>query len=123
MAGKKKNVQMRFVCVVTHSFYLGEALQEFFEKHWPHIKILAFYRDYHFKDYIANIGSVKPILIISGGTCKTRDENGESVAIYYREPKLFAREHGIPTISPYFFGRFFWGLFYLKLVRHINRFR
>lgn len=87
--------------VVTRDYYFGEEIRRQIESVLNGAEVTTIYRDYNFR---AMVGGEHPDLIIADGTCKTRDDHGYSVGIYYAFPKQFARQHRIPVFSPTFFG-------------------
>lgn len=110
------------VWVVTRDFYLGKAVHQFFKRHWPHITVLTFYRVYAFETCASDPSIEKPVLILTDGTCRIKDEYGQSIDIWYEGARLFGRQHRIPIVSPSLFGKFFTFLLRLKLARYASRF-
>jgi hypothetical protein len=60
-------------------------------------------------------GGISPDLIVTTGTCKTRDEYGQSVAVHYPEICDFAERNRIPIVNPTFCDLYSPTLFKLKL--------
>lgn len=113
---EKRELDKNLVWVVSNRFYdvdgaIKPTLKDTFG---PDVQIQSFFRDYHFED-AAEMAEKLPALIVTNGTCKTRDEHGQSVGIYYDYPAQFAKENGIKVISPTVMGAFLPKVFKLKL--------
>lgn len=92
---------MRKILVVTRSSSAVGELNYLL----PNDKVRRCCRDYHFK---GEVNDWKPDLIVSDGTCKTRDEDGKSVGIYF-DAAPYAQTKKIPVRSLFWF--LFWARF------------
>lgn len=91
------------VVIVTGYFKEAEKLGK--ELHDRGHEYEMFFRDYHFETFVKGIAPTidrsvpKVDLVITDGTCKTRDKYCQSCLIGYSYPREWATEHSIPVAS------------------------
>lgn len=78
------------VAVITHDFYKAQEIIEYLEEPGE-IAVRGIFRTYHADSLFEQD---PPDLVISSGTCKTRDEDGKSIGVYYNARQK-AKELGI----------------------------
>lgn len=87
------------ILLVSKDYYPTEAIAKILTNKGHDVRTV--YRDYNFQSLIASKVVQSIDLIVSDGTCKTKDEesDGKSFPIPYTFPAEWAKKNGIKTCS------------------------